>query len=316
MTRAFRFGHTAFSKMSSRHEWVDVARRAEACGYAVLTVTDHFGSSGGVWSALAMAHEAAPSLRVGTLMINNDLWNPAVLAREAITTDVLTDGSLELGIGAGWNEEDYRSAGVRHEEPARRIARLAEAVAIVRQATSGQEVAFHGSHYDVAADRVWPKPCQLPLPLVLGGGGRRVLQLAARNATTVSIHRVLEKGGGPVSWRTRTGRPAPQTDQVSERIGWIREAAGPRFASLELHALILRAVVTDRRESVAAELARPLGLEGEDVLASPHFLVGTADRMAADLVERRERWGISYWTITQSLDMEPFAPVVARLAGT
>ncbi len=312
--RPFRFGFTAFPTMSSREAWAETARRVQDAGYSVLTVADHFRTSGGLWSALVSAYDAAPSLRVGTLVVNSDLWNPSVVARESITTDVLTDGRFELGMGAGGNELDYRSAGVGHDPPSVRIARLRESIEIVEQALSGRVVKFQGDHYSAEADGLWPKSKQSRIPLVLGGGGRRVLELAARHADTVSIHRNLEKGTA-ASWKTRDGRSVRQADLVSERIAWVRAAAGQRFAAIELHSLVLRTVVTDRREAVAAELAKPLGLDPEDLLDSPHFLVGTVAQIVADLLHKRARWGFSYWTITAPADLEPFAPVIARLVG-
>jgi probable F420-dependent oxidoreductase len=309
-----RFGHTAFPTMSSRQAWTDTVRRARDVGCTALTVTDHFGSSGGIWSALVAAHDAAPDMRVGTLMVNNDLWNPAVLARESITTDVLTDGALELGVGAGWSEPDYRAAGIPRDAPAVRVARFAEAIEILERAFRGDLVEHHGRYYDLKASGAWPRPRQDPMPLVIGGGGRRVLELAARHATTVSVHRNLQEGTGAASWQGGEGRSHPE--QVTERIGWIRAAAGDRFPEIELHALILKAVITDRRESAAADLGKPLGMSAADVLGSPHFLVGTVDQVATDLVERRARWGFTYWTVVQAADLEPLGPVIARLAGT
>ena len=299
--------------MSSRGAWLDQARQAEALGYSALSVTDHFATAGGPWSALVAAHDAAPSLRLGTLMLNNDLWNPAVLAREAITADVMTEGRLELGIGAGWDTPDYESAGVARAAAVVRIARLAETVQILRQALSGETVRFHGKHYDIKAASPWPKPSQKHLPIAIGGGGRRILELAARCADIVSVHRNLDQGIA-ASWHNHNGGGSVQAEVVSDRIGWIRAAAGKRFPSLELHALILRAVITDRRMDVAAELAKPRGLPAEDLLGSPHFLIGTVEEMAADLLERRARWGFSYWTVSAS-DVEPFGKVIARLAG-
>jgi probable F420-dependent oxidoreductase len=313
-TKPFRFGVTLFPTTSSRRAWTDSAKRVVALGYSALTVTDHFGNAGGPWSALVAAHDAAPSLRLGTLMLNNDLWNPAVLAREAITADVMTEGQLEIGLGAGWDEPDYRSAGLVRAPASVRIARLAETIEILRQAWSGQVVKYSGAHYDVAAKSAWPKPMQTRLPLVIGGGGRRILELAAKNADTVSVHRNLD-GGVAASWREGLGATAPQADVVSQRIEWIRAAAGERFAALELHAIILRATVTEKRLEIAGDLARPLGLRAEDLLGSPHFLIGTVDEMVADLLERRRRWGFSYWTIVPAGDVEPFAQVVSRLSG-
>jgi len=313
--RPFRFGVTLYPVMDSRAEWLDRVRRVEASGFSIVTVTDHFHNSGGVWSSLVAAYDAAPSLRVGTLVLNNDFWNPSILAREAITTDVLTNGSLELGVGAGWDDPDYAAAGIEKRPPGIRIERLGEALRILRLALSGEPVHLDGAHYRVDGGEPWPRPAQRRVPLVVGGGGRRVLRLAAREADVVSVHRNLEHGVA-ASWVEERRGDRRLDAGVSERIAWIREAAGERFPELELHALILKVAITEDRESAAAELGRSNGLSAEDVLASPHYLVGTVDGIAGELRERRERWGISYWTLAGGQDPELLAPVVERLAGT
>ncbi len=314
MTKPFRFGVTMFPVMSERRVWLDAARRIEAAGYSALTVTDHFRTSGGVWSSLVAAWEAAPSLRVGTAVLNNDFWRPALLAREAVTADVLTDGHLELGVGAGWDLPDYHAMGLPRDLASTRIERLEEAVQILRQVFAGEPVRFQGRHYSVDGGAPWPKPRQPRLPLLIGGGGRKILSLAARQADIVSIHRKLEVGV-QASWSQETEGGARPDRRVDERIAWVREAAGDRFADLELHALLLRTQVSEDREAAAAEIGAPNGLSAEDILSSPHFLVGTIDEMSRDLVARRERWGISYWTVVGNNDLEAFAPVVRQLSG-
>ncbi len=311
MTHQFRFGHTLFPVMSSRQAWRDEVKRAEQCGFTNLTVTDHFRSSGGMFPALVAAYESAPSLRVGTLVANSDFWHPSLLAREVITADVLTDGGFELGLGAGWDEPDYRAMGLERRPARERIGRLEESVQILRQAFAGERVRFEGRHYSVDGVAPWPKPQQARIPILIGGGSRQILGLAARVADTVSIHRNLERGLA-ASWDL----DRKSGDAFGERIGWIREAAGDRFVDLELHALVLRAVFTDRREEAAVELGRANGLDVEHVLASPHYLIGSAEEMAELLLRRRERWGISYWTLVAGNDVTAFGQVIKKLAGS
>jgi probable F420-dependent oxidoreductase len=314
MTHSFRFGLTLFPVMSRRAEWADAVKEAASNGFSVVTVSDHFGSSGGIWSALVAAHDAAPELRLGTLVLTNDFWNPSVLAREAISTDVLTDGKLELGLGAGWAVEDYRATGIERGRAGDRIDRLDESLTIISQALAGEPVRFVGSHFDVdGGGEGWPRPLQSKVPLLVGGGGKRILQLAARRADIVSIHRNLQRGIAE-SWEPEYGDRGGFPDAVSERVSWVKEAAGDRFDELELHALLLKVVVTEQREKTAEELGRPNGLTVEQVLASPHYLVGTVDQMVEDLLDRRERWGITYWTVVGGNELPPFARVVARLA--
>jgi len=313
MTRPFRFGHTMFSAVRTRHEWQDEARRAEQAGFSIITISDHFRSSGGIFSALQSAYEAAPSLRVGTLVLNNDFWQPSLLAREAITADVLTGGGFELGIGAGWDEPDYRAMGIERRPPGERIERLAEAIQILRLAFSGAPVRFAGRHYAVDGGEPWPRPVQDRIPIVIGGGSPRVLALAGREADVVSIHRNLQSGVAG-SWESEKKETGEFADIVGDRVGWVKDAAGDRFADVELNAIILRAVFTKNRFDAAAELGRPNGLPAERVLASPHYLIGEPDEIVEDLLRRRERWGITYWTLVGG-DVTAFSHVIRALAG-
>lgn len=312
---AFRFGATC-SLMPDRASWRDNARSLADSGYEVLTVVDHVGSPG-VWGSLVSAHDAAPSLRVGTLVLNNDLWNPAIVAREALTTDLLTGGRLELGIGAGWNVGDYTATGISRDSPAVRVARLGESLQILTAALAGQPVRFHGAHYDIdTGDKPWRPAGLAPIPLLVGGGSPRVLGLAARYADIVSIHRNLEHGSSARSWAAETGDQGEFTDAVAKKVAWIAQSAGERFGALTLHALVLKLVVTDRREEAIEKLTRAQNLPAGHIETSPHFLVGTVDQIAGELRERRQRWGISYWTLAPGNDPSAFAPVVAALAGT
>jgi len=292
--------------MQRRQEWTDLVRRAYDAGVAVLTVVNHFGSSGGIFPSLLAAAYVAPTMRVGTLVLNNDFWHPCLLAREVITADVLTDGRFELGLGAGWNEADYRAIGQIRAPGGQRIAKLAEAIQILQQALAGGPVRFHGAFYDVEADMA-PRHTRQHLPLLVGGGSRTILELAGRSADIVSIHRNLSRGSLS-SWEQARG-----PDPVAEKLNWVRAAAGARFEHMQLHSLIQRCVITTHRHDTAATLGAPLGLEAEDVLGSPHFLVGTVDELREDLIARRERWGIDYWTLVGPQDLESFSSVIAGL---
>ena len=303
-----------FSAIENRDRWRDDVLRAEQAGFAIITVSDHFRSTGGIFSALQSVWEAAPRLRVGTLVLNNDFWNPSLLAREAITTDVLTNGALELGLGAGWDEPDYRAMGLERRPPGERIERLAESIAILRQAFAGEHVRLTGRHFSVDGGAPWPKPAQHRIPIVVGGGSERVLKLAGRVADIVSIHRNLQRGV-PGSWENEKKGEGEFADIVGERVAWVRDGAGDRFGDIELNAIILKAVFTDSRHDAAADLGRANGLSAEQILASPHYLIGRPEQMAEDLTRRRERWGISYWTLVTGSDVSAFAKVVSQLAG-
>jgi probable F420-dependent oxidoreductase len=310
--KPFRFGATV-AAAGSRREWSDTVRAVEASGFSALTVMDHFTSSG-IWGPLVAAHAVAPSLRLGTIVLNGDLWNPAIVAREAATVDRLTDGSLELGLGAGWDPRDYAAAGLERAPAATRIERLAEAVRILRTVFAGEPLKLSGTYYDVDGGAPWPRPAQDRLPILLGGGARPVLELAAREADIVSVHRNLDRGLA-ASWSADLDETRRFSTAVDERIGWVRAAAGARFESLELHAIILKAVVTSDRDAAAAAIADTHTLPAEAILASPHYALGTVEQIADDLVARRERWGISYWTLVAGNDLSAFARVADRLTG-
>jgi probable F420-dependent oxidoreductase len=306
--RQFRFGITLFPALGDRRKWLDDVRRAEAAGFTVVTVSDHFRGAGGVFAPLIAAYDAAPSMRVGTLVLNNDFWHPSMLAREVITADAMTEGGFELGLGAGWDEPDYLAMGIERGSPGVRIDRLTESLQVLDQAFSGHAVDFHGKHYSVHGDP-WPRPKQAHIPLLIGGGSPRILKLAARHADIVSLHRYLQKGVAE-SWAVE------KLDATTERVGWIKEGAGDRYPMLEIHAIILRAVTTEHQNEGAAELGKAGGLAAEQILSSPHYLVGTTEEMVETLIERRRRWNISYLTLVGTKDIDAFAPVIARLSGS
>ncbi len=308
--RPFRFGVNVWGA-ASRSEWVDKARKVEALGYAVLTVPDHLGQFFAPIPALLSAAAATTRLRVGTNVLNNDFRHPVVLAREAATADVLTDGRLQLGLGAGHMKAEYDEAGLRFEAGATRVERLAESVAIIKGLLEGETVTFTGRHYQVSGHTIHPRPVQRPRPpILIGGNGRRLLTLAAKEADIVGLSGItFRRGGGErdlSGWRSAG---------VEERIRLIREAAGDRFAQLEINALVQRVVVTDNRRGAAEELAqRWTPLTPEEILASPYVLVGTIEQLVEDLLVRRDRWGISYYAVFEPY-LDTFAPVVAKLGG-
>lgn len=318
--RPFRFGATDISP-ASRAEWAAYAQKVEELGYSTLVMGDHLSvGSLGPLAALMAAADATTTLRLGSHVFANDFRNPVLLAQEAATIDLFSDGRLEFGIGSGWLRDDYVAAGMPFDPPATRIQRLAEAVPLIKQLFGDTSVTFAGTYYQVENLHLKPKPRQRPHPpILIGGGGRRVLTLAAQAADIVSID---FKG-------TATGTKDIATstaDAVTEQVAWVRAAAGARFDALELHSLLSMVRVADNRHQAAEQMAAELAtfpvtwvsnavLSPEQILASPHFLVGTVDQMVADLQLRRERYGISYVTVFGD-DIDTFSPVVARLAGS
>ncbi len=311
--RPFRFAaQLSRAPSGTARAWSEQARRVEDLGYSTLLMPDHFGDQLAPVPALAAAAAATATLRIGTLVFGNDYRHPCVLAHEAATLDVLSDGRLELGIGAGWMRSDYEEAGMAYDDPKERVDRLEEAVGVLAGLlrTDGP-FSFEGNHYTVRQHTLQPRPVQKPgPPLIIGGGGRRVLSLAGRYADIVSINVNLSAGtGGPETAPDATPR------RTREKIGWVKEAAGDRFADIELNALIGFVMITDDAAGVAEAMAPHFGITPDEARHVPLGLLGTVDEMIDELRWRREEYGISYWSI-ESEHWEALAPMVAALAGT
>lgn len=308
--RTFRFAvqeHHA----ASVSDWREKARRAESTGYSALYLPDHFSGQPGPVAALMAAADATTTLRIGSLVFDNDYRHPVVLAKEAATLDLLSGGRLDFGLGAGWLTSDYEKAGIPLDSAGVRIERMEEGLKVIKGLWAGGEFSFSGKHYNVTGLEGSPLPFQKPHPpILLGGGGRKMLTIAGREADIVNVNYDLREGRINKKL-VRTG----MADATAEKLGWIREAAGERFEGLELSITIFVATVTDDRESLASGMAAGLGMEPADVMAIPHFLIGTVDQIVDDLCSRRERYGFSY-VIVPGEFAEAFAPVVERLAGT
>jgi probable F420-dependent oxidoreductase len=305
----FRFGVTAPTP-SAGTDWVERVRRVEQLGYSILVVPDHFRDHLAPVPALTAAALATTRLRVGSLVFSNDFRHPAVLAKDAATIDVLSGGRFELGLGGGWLREEYDQTGIPFDAPGTRIERLEEAVTIIKRLLAGERVTFAGRHYAIADLEGRPTPVQRPHPpIAIGGGGRRTLTLAAREATIVGLVPRARRDGSGLDL-------ADLSDAATrEKLEWVRAAAGARFDSLELHALIQAVAVADQRTAAADQLAARFKVDRDVVLETPYVLLGTVKEISETVWRRRERYGISYLTVFER-DMEAFAPVVARLAGT
>jgi probable F420-dependent oxidoreductase len=310
--RPFRFGLQASSPPGGDpRAWAALARRVEDLGYATLTIADHLDDQLAPVPALVAAGDATTTLRIGALVFCNDYRHPVVLAKEAATIDALSGGRLEFGLGAGWMTTDYEQSGIALDGPRRRIERMEEALTIVRGLFGDGPFSFHGSHYRVTELDGRPKPQQRPAPPILvGGGGRRILAVAGRHADIVGLNVSLHDG----VIDSRVG-PNATAAATLEKISWVRDAAGPRFDDIELHVRVHLAAVTDDRDAMADALGPAFGLAPAEAVESPHALAGSVEQIVDTLVERRERYGISYLGV--GIDaLEPLAPVVARLAGT
>jgi probable F420-dependent oxidoreductase len=280
-------------------------------GYEALYLPDHFDEQPGPISALMAAAAATTRLRIGSLVFDNDYRHPVVLAKEAATLDVLSDGRLDLGVGAGWLVRDYEKSGIPYDSAGTRIDRLAEAVTILKGLFTGGRFSFSGKHYMIKELEGFPLPVQKPHPpFLLGGGGRKMLTLAAREADIVHINYNLSEGRINPKL-VRTGAASATGDKLE----WVKEAAGRRFEHIELAITIFFANVTDDRQSIAEALAPGMHFEPHEVLDMPHFLIGTIDQIVDDLKLRRERFGVSFIVVPGDA-ADALAPLVERLAGT
>jgi probable F420-dependent oxidoreductase len=259
------------------------------------------------------ATNATRTLRVGSLVLDNDYRHPVMLAKEAATLDLLSQGRFELGIGAGWLRSEYEQAGMAFESAGARVSRLEEAIHVLKGLFADQPLTFAGNHYTVTNLNGFPKPVQRPHPpLLVGAGSKRMLALAAREATIVGI---LPKAlpNGTISEEITERLPAT----MAQKVEWIRQAAGERFHELELN-MIMTPIFTEQRRQRAEQLARERGWSGiavENVLAMPSIFIGTPDQIVEDLLRRREQYGFSYIVVSDA-SMQAFAPVVSRLAGS
>jgi probable F420-dependent oxidoreductase len=307
--RPFRFGVNTWAAASSE-DWIGKARRLEQLGYSTLVMPDHLTDTLAPFAALGAAAAATSSLRVGPFVLNNDLRHPVVVAREIATMDVLTGGRVELGLGAGYGDAEYREAGLAFDRGAVRVTRLAEAVRVIKALFAGGPVSFEGSHYKISGHSIWPSPIQRPRPpLLLGGNGKEMLTLAGREADIVGLTGATFPPRGRPPEMTGFGAAA-----FAERVGWVMAAVSGRANTPELNVLVQDVVIADSPRQ-AFEGSRFRSLDVEDALGSPFLLLGSVEQVAETLRERRERWGISYIVVFDRC-AEEFAPVVERLAGT
>jgi len=299
------------SKARSSSEWTDLAKKAEDLGYSAMLMPDHFGDQLSPVAALATAAAVTSTLRVGTLVFANDFRHPSVLAKDTATLDLLSEGRLEVGVGAGWMSDDYNWTGIQLDRAGIRIDRMIESINILRGLWGDEAFSFEGDHYAITEMNGMPKPVQAGgPPIIVGGGGKRVLSTAARMADIVGVNPNVGEGTvGPEAIASMSA------DATEEKLGWVRDAAGDRFDEIEISILKFVTMVTDDRDAVAEKVGGGMGMDAATILASPHALVGSASQIADELVEQRDQWQGSYVTV-QSDALDAFAPVVAALANT
>jgi probable F420-dependent oxidoreductase len=294
------------SRGRSATHWRDVARRAEGLGYDTLLIADHISDQLAPIAALTAAADATTTLRIGSFVFANDYRNPVMLAKEATTLDLLSGGRLEFGLGAGWSRRDYTQLGIPYESPKVRVDRMEEALSLIKRLWTEEKVTHEGAYYRVRDATVLPRPTQLPHPpVMIGGGGARMLRIAAREAQIVGLAPTGNAKGRPML-RTLT------VGSMEKRVALLRH--GPRFSDLELNVIVFDAKVTDAARSIVDALAARLGSAVTAVVDSPFFMYGSRASLIEDLIARRERLGISYIAFPGNA-MRALAPVVAALRG-
>jgi probable F420-dependent oxidoreductase len=304
----FRFG-VINEQMQSADTWVAQARKVEDYGYATFLIRDHFvpdffGHQFAPMAALMAAASVTKTLRVGSLVFDNDYRHPVMLAKEVATLDLLSGGRFELGLGAGWLQSEYQRAGMPFDAPGLRISRLEEAI---------EPLTFAGHYYSVTGLQGFPQPIQRPHPpILIGGGGKRILTLAGRVANSVGILTTSVASG------VREDNPTERlAASVAQKVEWVRQGAGDRFHEVEL-SMIIAVLVTNNRRQRAEQLICERGWSGltvEDVFNMPSIFIGLVDDIVEAMEERRARYGFSYYVVSDRY-IDTFAPVVARLART
>ena len=314
--RPFRFG-VLCEQMDTQGIWVTKARQIEDAGYATLLIRDHFirepfGDQFAPLVALMSAADATTTLRVGNLVLDNDYRHPVILAKEAATLDVLSHGRFELGLGAGWAKREYEQAGLPFDAPGVRVSRLEETLQVLKGLWAPGPLTFSGTHYTIAHLEGFPKPVQQPHPpIMVGAGGKRMLSLAAREATIIGFLT------GDYSTGVEVDDPLKRVGTaIAQKITWVRQAAGERFHDLEL-SMVLTPVRSADQNRAAEQQAAERGwssISAEQVLDMPSIVIGSVEQMVEQLYQQRERFGFSYYIVTDQ-HMQTLAPVVAQLAG-
>jgi probable F420-dependent oxidoreductase len=304
MTRPFRFAVQVMD-LADRDRLVASARRVEALGYEELYSYDHVGAVD-PFVPLVVAAESTTTLRVGPLVINNELHHPVLLARTAATVDRLSGGRLVLGMGTGYLQSEHDATGIDLRPPGRRVSRLAESLAALRSLLDTGACVMDGEHHRLDVERLGVMPTQARIPILLGGHGRRVVALGGRYADIFQFTGLTHGEGG---------KPEPggfAVTDVEQRVRWLEEAAGERSSSIERSVLIQVGHVGSDGDAVLERMAGELGADVELLEASPFVLVGSVEQLVEKLSSLRERLGVSHVVLR---DAEAFAPVVAALRG-
>jgi probable F420-dependent oxidoreductase len=315
LSRPIRFG-TGAARTSNPEKVLAAARRAEALGYSTFALPDHFMMPFAPLIALQAIADATTTLRVGQLVLAQDFRHPAVLAKELATLDVFSGGRVEVGIGAGWMPADFEQSGIPFDGPSQRIERLEEALVVLKGLFGEEPLTLAGKHFTITNLAGTPKPVQKPHPpIMIGGGGPKLLAVAARQADIIQILPAPNRGAPALDPASITSRA------YREKIDRIRDDAGPRFDAIELGALLLNLTITDDPDGAADEFLARFATPGagaptrDDLLRSPIVAIGSVDEVCDKLLATRDGLGLSYFIGPVGTRAEVLAPVIQRVAG-
>ena len=313
MAQPFRFGIQLSGPIDGR-TWADTARYAEQQGFSSLLMPDHFHDQFGPLTSLAAAAAVTTELTVGALVFGNDYRHPVVMAKEVATLDHIAEGRVEFGLGAGWMRTDYDESGMPYDRPGVRIGRFLESLHIIKRCWAEGVFDYEGEHYRIDGYDGLPLPYTPGgPPVIIGGGGPRMLGVAAEHADIVGVTANLRAGEvGPDA--VQDSMPGSYDAKVAR----VREAAGDRADGLELSSLAMNTTITGDRDGALEFLAQLFGAPAEQVAQTPALIVGSVPEIIETLQERRERWGFNYVVVQHSPDqgMEHFHEVISALAGT
>jgi probable F420-dependent oxidoreductase len=322
MSKPFRFGLQAYAPNSGK-EWRELARKAEASGFSSFHLADHIIGPGPALTAtghpvqtvaaipaMAVAAEATSTIKVGCRVLCVDYRNPVMLAKEVATLDFFSEGRLELGLGAGWLQGEYEAIGVPFDRAGVRIDRFEEVIALLRASFAEGELNINTPHVHAVGFEAVPKPfTKSGPPIMIGGGAKRILTIAGREADIVSLN--FNNSSGKLGADGIGSSTAELTDQ---KIQWIKDGAGARFDQIEIEIAAYFTIVTPDGEGTRAKMAPMFGMTPEVFAEHPNALIGSVDEICDRIVERRERFGISYVSFGASV-IDAVIPVVERLAG-
>ena len=327
MTRPFRFGLQSYAA-ESPSDWREQAKRAEDLGFSTFSVADHVIGPGPALAAtnhpvqdvaavpaMAVAIEATTTINVGARVFCTDYRQPVMFAKELATLDFFSEGRLELGIGCGWLHGEYDAMGVEWDRAGVRLDRMEETLTLIRQHLGDGDVDVAGEHVQATGFTGLPKPPNGMPPIMIGGGAKRVLGIAGREADIVSLN--FDNSSGKIG---PDGVGSSTAALTAQKIDFIRAGAAGRgddktFDDLEIEIGAYFTVVTDQREATLGQMAPMFQLEPEQFAEHPHALVGSVDEICDQIVERRDTYGISYITFGASA-VASVAPIVDRLTGT